>query len=277
MDTAQAFSRLLGIVEKLRGRDGCPWDREQTAHSLRGNLIEETYECIEAINEGNSAHIREELGDLFLLITMISHMHEEEGVFSVSSVLNDICEKLIRRHPHVFGELQKENREGKLNSDTVLDNWNRIKETQEGRKPKSSALDGISKALPPLETAFKLQKKAAKLGFDWPDIKGVLDKVREELSEVEEVLMKAQAVPDNSQGNEMQKNALEEELGDLLFSVVNLCRFLKTEPSLALHKTNVKFISRFGYVEKKMKECGKTMEAANLDSIDSFWNETKQS
>ena len=268
MDHGEAFNRLCSIVEKLRAKDGCPWDREQSPETLRGNLIEETYECIEAINEGNPAHIREELGDLFLLVTMVSLMFEEEGSFSVSGVLHDISEKLIRRHPHVFGELRSET----LSPEDVVDNWSRIKVEQEGRKPKNSVLDEVSKALPPLELAFKLQKKAAKLGFDWPCLKGVLEKVREELTEVTELIdLSAESLkkPDND------VSALEEELGDLLFSAVNLCRFVKIEPSLALHRANTKFISRFGYVEEKMKECGKKMEKANLDLMDRFWNESK--
>ena len=278
MDYGQAFSRLCGIVEKLRGEGGCPWDREQSPQTLRGDLIEETYECIEAIDEGNPAHIREELGDLFLLATMISYMLEQEGAFSISDVLNDVCEKLIRRHPHVFGKLKDENEKGELSAEKVLENWAQIKVEKEGRKPKNSVLDGVSRALPPLDRAWKLQKEAAKLGFDWPDITGVTDKLREELAEVEMAAVTAFtrhiASPAEREKSEASR-AVEEELGDLLFSAVNLCRFLKIEPSLALQRTNAKFVYRFSYVEKKMKECGKPMETANLDLMDLFWNEIK--
>ena len=260
----KAFNRLYSIVETLRGEGGCPWDREQSPLTLRGDLIEETYECIEAIDEQNPDHIREELGDLFLLVTMISYMYQQEELFTVSDVLNDISEKLIRRHPHVFGELRAENQEGTLSSGMVLDNWARIKVEQEGRKPKDSVLDEVSRGLPPLDRAWKLQKKAAKQGFDWPNVKRALDKLKEELAEVEA----AAEQPDQTEG-------LEEELGDLLFSVVNVCRFYKTEPSLALQRTNAKFTARFGYVEKKMKECGESMEASNLELMDRFWNEAK--
>ena len=259
MNYGEAFNRLCSIVEKLRGEGGCPWDREQNPQSLREDLVEETYECIEAINEKNPAHIREELGDLFLLVTMISYMHQEEGLFSVSGVLNDICEKLIRRHPHVFGELKNENEKGEISTKRVLDNWARIKVEQEGRKPKDSALDEVSGALPPLDRAWKLQKKAAKQGFDWPNVTGAIEKLKEELAEVEAA----------------EPLAREEELGDLLFSAVNICRFFNIEPSLALQRTNTKFITRFGYVEKKMKECGEPMEPANLELMDRFWNEAK--
>jgi tetrapyrrole methylase family protein/MazG family protein len=275
----QAFNRLYGIVEKLRSKDGCPWDREQSPRTLRGNLIEEAYECIEAIDDQNPVHIKEELGDLFLLVTMISCMYQEEGHFSVIDVLNSICEKLIRRHPHVFAEL-KDDAEN-INSARVLDNWARIKVEQEGKRPKDSALDEVSRALPPLERAWKLQKKAAKLGFDWPCAAGALDKLKEELTEVEVAAASVHSAKTAVHSAEpvthsaAEKTVLEEELGDLLFSVVNLCRFFLVDPMLALQRTNVKFTSRFGYVEKKMKECGASMEAANLELMDRFWNEAK--
>jgi len=278
MDHGNAFNRLCGIVENLRGEGGCPWDREQSPQTLRGDLIEETYECIEAIDEGNTAHIMEELGDLFLLVTMISYMYEQKNIFSVSDVLNSVSEKLIRRHPHVFGEFRAENKDSKLTPQEVLDNWAKIKITEEGRKPKDSVLDDVSSALPPLDRAWKLQKKAAKNGFDWPDIKGALDKLLEELNEVKNAGISLMASFPAHQPEEAETNktsALEEELGDLLFSAVNICRFFNIEPSLALQRTNVKFISRFKYVEKKMKECGKPMTAANLELMDQFWNDAK--
>jgi len=247
-----AFKTLYDIVTRLRGPGGCPWDREQTPVSLRGDLIEETYECIEAINEQESAHIQEELGDLFLLATMLSYMHEEKGIFSVADALQTVSEKLVRRHPHVFGETKVKD------SAEVMDNWRRIKVEQEGRKPKDSVLDEISSGLPPLERAWKLQKKAAKAGFDWPNVEGVIEKIREELEEV------------------IQADDVEEELGDLLFSVVNLCRYLKVEPSAALHRTNGKFIHRFKHVEKKMRETGQEMKQENLDIMERYWNEAKK-
>ena len=246
-----AFKALYDIVTRLRGPGGCPWDREQTPASLRGDLIEETYECIEAINEQDPAHIQEELGDLFLLATMLSYMHEEKAVFSVADALQTVSEKLVRRHPHVFGETKVKD------SAEVMDNWRKIKVEQEGRKPKDSALDEVSSGLPPLDRAWKLQKKAAKAGFDWPNVEGVIEKIREELDEV------------------IQAEDVEEELGDLLFSVVNLCRYLKVEPSVALHRTNGKFIHRFKHVEKKMRETGQEMKQENLGVMDQYWNEAK--
>jgi len=249
-----AFKSLYDVIARLRGPDGCPWDREQSPVSLRGELIEETYECIEAIDEKNPAHIQEELGDIFLLATMLAYMHEQEGLFSVSDALQTVSEKLIRRHPHVFAGTKVSD------SAEVLDNWAKIKIEQEGRKPKDSVLDAVSSGMPPLDRAWKLQKKAAKAGFDWQNIEGVIEKVREELAEV----------------LESHDDHIEEELGDLLFSVVNLCRFYKVEPSVALHRTNSKFISRFKYMEKKMKETGQEMNQENLTLMDQYWNEAKK-
>jgi tetrapyrrole methylase family protein/MazG family protein len=320
MQTPKAFGRLCDIVEKLRGEGGCPWDREQTPQTLRGDLIEETYECIEAIDEKEPGHIREELGDLFLLVTMVSYMHEQSGAFTINEVLEGIAEKLIRRHPHVFGSqadtpeglkgnLEDANSSGTesgggdpISSEQVLENWARIKIEQEGRKPKDSVLDEVSRSLPPLDRAWKLQKKAAKCGFDWPSIDGVLDKIREELAETEVEIAaqhkqasttqaagaaeQASATQAASAGVTQQADgaaqaagtasALEAELGDLLFSVVNLCRFLKVEPSVALQRTNVKFEKRFKHVEKRMKEKGLAMDSGHLEQMDRFWNEAKQ-
>ena len=261
-DQAEIFKKLCDIVARLRGPGGCPWDLEQTPSSLRGDLIEETYECVEAIDEGDPAHIREELGDLFLLVTMLSSMHEEEGLFSVAEVLEGISEKVIRRHPHVFGELKVRD------SAEVLENWARIKVVEEGRKPKDSILDEVSRGLPPLDRACKLQKKAAKAGFDWPDVEEVFLKVSEELNELREAL---------DRDDEAGQSAVEEELGDLLFSVVNLCRFLQVDPSVALQRTNAKFIRRFKYMEQRMKEGGRALGRQNAALMESYWEEAKGS
>jgi tetrapyrrole methylase family protein/MazG family protein len=272
---AEAFEKLCEIVVRLRAPGGCPWDREQTPLSLRGDLIEETYECVEAIDEKNPAHVKEELGDLFLLVTMLAYMHEQEGHFSVTDALTGLSEKLIRRHPHVFA-VSPGGGSSNLSPKEVLQNWAKIKVEQEGRKPKDSILDEVSRGLPPLDRAWKLQKKAAKAGFDWPDAAGVIGKIREELAEVEAVIAAGTGqTAANSNGSEGAE-ALEEELGDLLFSVVNLCRFFGVEPSVALQRTNIKFTDRFRYVEKHMKEAGKEMNAQNLDVMDQYWNEAKQ-
>jgi len=278
MNTEGSFKALYDTVAKLRSPGGCPWDMEQTPSTLRGALVEETYECLEAIDENDTAHIAEELGDLFLLATMLSFMHEQDGKFTVADVLANVNEKLIRRHPHVFGEVKVKD------STEVLDNWAAIKVNQEGRKPKDSILDEISSGLPPMDRAYALQKKAAKVGFDWPNVDGVIAKIREELEEAREAAAEVahnKEQPETSQENGLlksgfQESRLEEELGDLLFSAINLCRFLKTEPSLALRRTNSKFVERFKYVEKKMKESGHEMKRENLNIMDSFWNEAKE-
>jgi len=256
---------LYDTVVTLRSPEGCKWDREQTPSTLRGALIEETYECLEAIDENDPVHIAEELGDLFLLVTMIGYMHEQEDKFTIIDVLKNINDKLIRRHPHVFGDI-------KVNgTEEILNNWAAIKVEQEGRKPKDSMLDEVSSGVPPMDRSFLLQKKAAKVGFDWPDMEGVIAKIKEELEEV--------CIANNTTDDGhplVQKTALEEELGDLLFSVINLCRFLKVEPSVALRRTNTKFVDRFKYVEKKMKESGHEMKKENLKIMDTFWEETKE-
>ncbi len=263
-DYNKAFSRLYDVIVRLRAPDGCPWDKEQTPSGLRKDLLEETYECIEAIDEKDAAHVKEELGDLFLLVTMLSYMHEQENAFTLSDVLNTVSEKLIRRHPHVFGNVKVSG------SDEVLDNWAKIKIEQEGRAPKDSIMDEVSSALPPLDKAWKLQKKASKVGFDWSDAEGVFSKIDEELHEVKDVLNQPEI------HNEAGMNMLEEELGDLLFSVVNLCRFFKIDASMALQRTNAKFIKRFKHVEKRMKESNQPMNKENLALMDSFWDEAKK-
>jgi tetrapyrrole methylase family protein/MazG family protein len=272
-----AFKALYDTVVRLRAPDGCPWDREQTPASLRGDLIEETCECVEAIDEKDPAHIREELGDLYLLATMIAYMHEQEGLFSVEDTLRGITEKLVRRHPHVFGE----DREGSapLNSAEVLRNWAKIKVEQEGRKPRDGVLDGVSRALPPLDRAYRLQKQAARAGFDWPDSRGVIDKLEEELGETCAAIGALEAASRHAaeapQGVRRRQEALEGELGDLLFSAVNLCRFLKVDPSVALLGANAKFVRRFSHVEKRMRETGQELNAGNLQAMDAFWEEAK--
>jgi tetrapyrrole methylase family protein/MazG family protein len=262
---SDSFERFLGIVKRLRSPGGCTWDLEQTPKTLRGSLIEETYECVEAIDEDDPAHTREELGDLFLLACMISYMHEQAGLFSVADVLNEAGDKLVRRHPHVFGDVKAED------SAAVLKNWARIKVEEEGRRAKDSVLDEVSRTLPPLDRALKLQKKAAKQGFDWPDAAGVFDKTAEELGEVMAAATFAGVNAESGAG----RRELEAELGDLLFSAVNLCRFLKVDPSVALNAANAKFTHRFKYVEKRMKETGQPMEAASLASMEAFWNAAK--
>lgn len=257
--TKEAFGRLYGIIQTLRGPEGCPWDREQTPASIRGNLIEEAYECVEAINEGDTAHVQEEIGDVFLLATFLGIMYEGDGSFTVAQSLDTVCDKLVRRHPHVFADASADNPE------QVVKQWNDIKETVEGRRKKDSALDAVSRALPPLERAYKLQKAAAKTGFDWPDHQGAWEKLAEEVQEAREA----------ADSSKLDHERLEEEIGDLLFSAVNVARKHKVDPALALHRSLEKFSARFRHVEKRMAEHGEAMESASLERMDGFWDEAK--
>jgi nucleoside triphosphate diphosphatase len=256
MNVSDQFLQLYDIIRTLRGPEGCPWDREQTAASLRGALLEETYEAIEAIDSGDVLHVREELGDVYLIVTMLGIIYEESSDFTVAQALSIIVDKLVRRHPHVFGDATVDS------PDEVIDQWNRIKVEEEGKRPKDRLLDAVSNALPPLERAYKLQKKAAKVGFDWPSFDGVLAKLHEEISEVQSEL---QASPVNGE-------AVEEEIGDLLFSAINASRFLGVDPSLALHRANQKFSARFGTVESQLKERGRSLQESSLDDMEEIWN-----
>jgi tetrapyrrole methylase family protein/MazG family protein len=266
---ASPFNHYYETIRTLFGPNGCPWDREQTPESLRANLAEEAYECIEAIDEGGAEHIREELGDVFSVVMMIAYIFEQRGVFTMDEVIGGITEKLIRRHPHVFGDVTVKD------SDEVLVNWAKIKRDVEGRAEKQSAMDEVSKGLPPLERAYKLQKKAAKKGFDWPSLDGVLDKVREEIEETKREIEEAGEKPEKS-APAAPDAALEEELGDTLFSVVNLCRYLKIDPSMALVRANAKFAKRFRYVEERCGADGVAMNKDALGTMEHYWQEAKQ-
>jgi len=256
--TLQAFERAFGVIRRLRDPDGCPWDREQTPKTMRGNLIEESYETVEAINEGDPDHVREELGDVFLLVMMIAYMYQQEEAFTVAQVMDGLSDKLIRRHPHVFGQSDADTPEA------VVKQWNEIKEKVEGRRKKESLMDEVSRALPPLERAYKLQKKAAKVGFDWAHVDDVWAKVEEELAEAREACAGA------------DDGKKEEEMGDLLFSVVNISRFLGIDPMVALHRCLAKFEARFRHVEKVMRAEGLAMSAESFARMDALWDEAKR-
>lgn len=284
----KAFNRLYNVVKILRCPEGCPWDKEQTPLSMRRDLIEETFEAIDAITQEDPFHAKEELGDVMLNATMISYMYEQKGDFSVAEVLNELAEKLIRRHPHVFPES-----EGRVcantpvkNGEQVLNQWDRIKENLEGRKTEC-ILDEVPQGFPPLLKAYKMQKKAAKKGFDWDNVEDVKAKITEELAEVEEARLKVNELLKNQdahvfemksskEADEAQKE-LEGEIGDLLFAVVNYARHLGVDPETALNATNTKFHKRFSYVQKKMEENEIPMIQENLSKMDEFWNEAKTS
>jgi tetrapyrrole methylase family protein/MazG family protein len=256
-DVPQAFARLYGIVKTLRGPGGCPWDREQTPESLRTNLVEEAYECVSAVEERDDENLKEELGDLLLVTTMIAYMREQEGVFDLEGVLAGICSKLIRRHPHVFGEAVKETPQ------EVIEQWDHIKDHVEGKKHKHSILERVPRTLPPLERAFEIQNKVAKVGFDWGDHEPLWAKLQEEIEEL------------RAAGASGSAKQVEQELGDLLFTVVNLGRRLEVDPTLALNRTNQKFIARFREMERRLAERGLRPEDSDLETMDGVWNQIK--
>lgn len=280
-----AFRRFLETIQTLRAPGGCPWDRDQTPLSMRRDLIEETFEAVDAISQEDAEHAKEELGDVLLNTMMISYMFEQENAFTIADSITELTDKLIRRHPHVWpqSEGKSEVKSAVSNAQEVLSQWDRIKENVEGRKT-SSILDEVPEGFPPLLRAFKLQKKAAKKGFDWKDLGPVTEKVREELSEVEEArsslekLEKKEAEVFTLHAEEEQNKAqlhLEEEVGDLLFAVVNYARKLGVDPETALNRTNQKFYRRFTYVEQKMQENGIPMDNDHLKEEDHFWDEAK--
>lgn len=262
----EAFDRLYQTIKTLRDPGGCPWDIEQTPQSLRETLIEEAYETVEAINDGDAGHVCEEIGDVFLNAVMLSYIYEQKGDFSVADSLLGVSDKLIRRHPHVFGETEGfAGPESKNRTDTaekVLAQWDVIKRGVEGRKA-DSILDEVSKGMPSLERAQKLQKKAAKTGFDWQQLDQVWAKVDEELDELREAIV------------EGDREEIEGELGDLLFAIVNIARHLKIDSGLALTRTNAKFTSRFKYVEKAMKDASLSMDKSHFREMDAFWDKAK--
>ncbi len=245
------FEELVNIMYRLRKE--CPWDKEQTHHSIKSATLEETYEVVEAIDDEDYNELKEELGDLLLHIVFHSVIAEDAGNFKIDEVIDSISDKLIRRHPHVFSDT-------KVNGTAdITRNWETIK-LAEGRK---SVVEGVPKNLPELHKAFRLQEKASKVGFDWDNLENVWAKVEEELNEVKE-LQKTKEIP-----------KLEKEIGDLLFSIVNYTRFLGINPENALRRTNEKFVKRFQYIEEKLKENGKSVADSNLEEMDKFWEESK--
>jgi tetrapyrrole methylase family protein / MazG family protein len=254
----ESMERLLEVMRKLRAPDGCPWDREQTSESLKSDLIEEAYEVIDAIEGGNLSHLEEELGDLLLQVVFHSQICSEDGHFGFHDVANGISDKLVRRHPHVFGEVEVSG------SGEVLQNWDAIKkaEKQEGDRP-ASIVAGIPKHLPALQKAHQIQKRAARAGFDWEHIDDVFDKLHEEIEEVKEAISRNHE-PD-----------IRDELGDLLFSVVNVSRFLGHNPEELLNHNIKKFVRRFQRVEEKVHTTNREFKEFTLEELDAFWDEAK--
>lgn len=247
---------IVDVMARLRGPNGCPWDIAQTHRTLRRFLLEEVYEMLDAIDQGDDAGMREELGDVLYQVVIHSRIGEEEGLFSAQDIVRDITEKMIRRHPHVFSEKSLENK-----GDSVL-NWDRLKQGEK-RQHHDQMLDGVVKGLPSLLQAYKLQEKAAKVGFDWDKDEDVLAKLDEEWQEFQEALQ------------EQDGDHAEEEAGDVLFVFANVCRHFHIEPECALHRANSKFRRRFSHVEQRVKESGRSWNEFSLDELDSFWKEAK--
>jgi len=262
MTDLSKFQEFIDVVRKLRAPDGCPWDKEQTHDTLRQYLIEEAYELVEAIEENDDELIKEELGDVLLQVILHSVIAEETTRFSIEDVLTKISEKMIRRHPHVFGDVEANTPE------QVLKNWDQIKKAEKAQKPQketgNSLLNSVPKHLPALMRTEKLQKRAARHGFDWPDVSGALNKLKEEIAEMED------AIKNNHSEN------IKEEVGDLIFSVVNVARKLDIQAEDALQQTNKKFIKRFNYIEEKIESFNKQMKDCSLEELDKFWEEAKQ-
>lgn len=253
-----SFEDLLEIMRILRSPKGCPWDREQDHESLKKYLIEETYEVIEAVDMKNPEKLCEELGDVLLQVIFHARIAEENGQFSINDVIQSISQKMVSRHKHVFGLEHAET------ADDVIDLWEKIKKEEKGYKNQTSVLDGVPSVLPALMRSYKVQEKAAKVGFDWDNIEDAWKKVIEEAGELREAYL----------SGDLAKS--EEEIGDLLFAVVNVARFLKIEPELALTGTIGKFIKRFEYIEKRSIEMGRELTSMTLAEMDELWEEAKR-
>jgi len=248
---------LEGVMSRLRGEGGCPWDREQTHETLKKYLIEEAYELVDVIDERNDRHIVEELGDVLLQVVFHSQIAKEGKRFDLQEVARICCEKLMRRHPHVFGDKKISDAQG------VIKQWEEIKKEEKSSLGRKSALDGVPRHLPALSQAEKIQKKASKIGFDWPEVDAVVSKVDEELEEVKEGL---------KLGN---KNMIREEIGDLLFAVVNLSRFQGESAEELLRDTVKKFYFRFQFMEEELEKKGKRAEECSLEELDKLWEKAK--
>ncbi len=247
--------KLAEIAARLRAKDGCPWDIEQSNESLKPYLIEEAYEVYDAIDNKNDKNLKEELGDLLYLIFSHTQIKKEDEIFDIDDVAAGVIEKLIRRHPHVFGE------ESIKNSEEVSDRWEQIKKSEKSKE--ESILDGVPKNLPSLLKAYRIQEKVSRIGFEWEKVSGAIEKLDEEIAELKEALEKN------------NKDMIVEEAGDMLFSIVNILRYIKVNPEEALNGTTKKFTKRFKYIEKSVSKSGKNMEDMTLKELDLLWEESK--
>lgn len=259
------FLELVALVDRLRGPDGCPWDREQTFDTLKPLLLEEAYETLEALDSGDRSAFCSELGDLLFQVAFLSQMAETEGAFDIDEVAEGVVGKMVRRHPHVFGDAKADSAEG------VLNQWEDIKRREraggsDGRGREDSILDHLPR-LPALLTALKITAKASRVGFDWSHIDGVVEKLEEEIGELRQALESPPAA---------RREGVEQEVGDLLFAAVNIARFLEIDPETALRKSNRKFIERFQFMEAALRRAGKDLGNTTLDEMEELWQQAKK-
>lgn len=252
------LEKLVSLMERLRAPNGCPWDKEQTLESLVPFIIEEAYEVISAIDSGESQNLKEELGDLLFQVVFATQITKEADKFDLADVVDNTHVKMVRRHPHVFGDKKAET------SEEVLKHWAEIKKEEKKHEKKEGYLGGVPEVLPALLRAHKITQKAAKVGFDWKSVDEVINKLDEELGEFKEAVKKKDAAN------------MEEELGDILFTIVNVSRFLEVNPEDALRKTIGKFINRFHFIEKSLEEDGKDLSSTSVDEMERLWEESKR-
>jgi tetrapyrrole methylase family protein/MazG family protein len=257
-ERSQTFENLAAIVDRLMSENGCPWDRAQTRDSLKPYLIEESYEVLEALDENDPEKIKEELGDLLYQILFHAKIAEQNKEFDLRGVIESISEKMVRRHPHVFGENELHT------PDQVVHQWEEIKKQEKNNQGNHSALDGVPKHLPGLQRALQLQKRAAKQGFDWDRIDAVFEKLDEEIAEFKSAVLNG------------QEGDIQGELGDILFVLVNIARFKKLNPEEALRQTNNKFIQRFHHIESEVAKSGRKLQDASLEEMEKYWQEAKK-
>jgi ATP diphosphatase len=287
--TGERFERAVSIMARLRGPGGCPWDREQTFDSIKPYTLEETYEVLEAIDNRDWDELPGELGDLLLQVLFYAQMAKDQGTFSIDEVLDRLCTKLVDRHPHVFGDVKAET------SSEVLRNWQALKAEEKRKRagdnnadstPSESVLAGVSTAMPALMEAYKLSSRAAQVGFDWPDMDGLFEKLQEETAELQQGLEVFPPPGPRPQGRgvagaggqqvpEALRQHLEEEVGDLFFVLVNIARYLSLDPESALRKTNRKFKRRFQWMEKQLRASGRGPQQASMTELESLWQQAK--
>lgn len=261
---SRRFSKLVGVMETLRGKNGCPWDKEQTRESLKPFLLEEAYEVLEAIDDEDPEILKEELGDLLFQVLFHSQIAKERGEFGIEDVLSYTIDKMTRRHPHVFGSARSSRKSGlPATAKEVLSRWEELKQEETRNRKRKSVLDGVPKPLPALMRAYQLQTRASRVGFDWKEMRPVWNKVREEMKELEQAI------------GHGQPRRIQAEFGDIVFALVNMARFLKFDPEESLRKANQRFVDRFHYMEKRARNSRRPLSEMTLAEMDRLWEEAK--